>query len=87
MPLDPSKAIKAGDLVTSFEEIPYIVQPTILITDTSINLTYSNFIEAVNLLIEDGWRIDPPMYSSGYLFALCHNPRYKRKNPAETHED
>jgi hypothetical protein len=80
MPLDETKTIKASDLVKSFEEVRYFLQPTILVSDTSANMTFSNFIAAVNLLIEDGWRVEPVGSQPGYMFALCHNPRYKRKN-------
>ena len=76
-PLDETKMIKAGDLVKASEEIRYFLQPVILITDISSG--FSDFIAAANLLIEDGWRIEP-MAQPGYMMALCYNPRYKNKH-------
>ena len=86
MILDETKIIKASDLVKNAEEIRFFLQPTIMISDTSANMTFTNFITAVNLLIEDGWRVEP-MSQPGYMFALCHNPRYKRKNQTEIQEE
>lgn len=82
MPLDESKTIKASDIVKNPDEIRYFLQPTIMISDTSANMTFTNFISAVNLLIEDGWRVEPMASQPGYMFAICYNPRYKRKNAA-----
>ena len=79
-PLDESKVIPTKDIVANPDEIRYILQPCIMISDYSMNMTFNNFIAAVNILLDDGWRIDPPMMDTGYMMALCHNPRYKKKN-------
>ncbi len=82
-PLDESKIIKAGDIVKSAEDIRYFLQPIIMITDISTG--FADYIAAVNLLIDDGWRVEP-MSQPGYMLAVCHNPRYKRKNTIITGE-
>lgn len=79
-PLDESKLIQTKDIVANPHDIRYIVQPCIMIADTSMNMTFTTFIAAVNILVDDGWRIEPPMLYSNYMIALCYNPRYKKKN-------
>jgi hypothetical protein len=81
-PLDESKVIQAKDIVANPDDIRYIVQPCIMISDYSMSMTFNNFIAAVNILVDDGWRLDPAMTNAGYMMALCYNPRYKKKNSA-----
>ena len=85
-PLDESKVIPTKDIVANPDELRYIIQPCIMIMDTSMNMTFTTFIAAVNILVDDGWRIDPPTMSSNYMFALCYNPRYKKKNTVSDRE-
>lgn len=87
-PLDESKAIQTKDIVANPDELRYIVQPCIMITDTSMNMTFTTFIAAVNILVDDGWRVDTPTLQGTYIIALCYNPRYKKKNTAsDTQEE
>ena len=78
--LDESKMIPTKDIVANPDELAYITQPCIMIMDTSMNMTFTTFIAAVNILVDDDWRVEPPMISSNYMFALCYNPRYKKKH-------
>lgn len=82
--LDESKAIKAGDIVKNPDAIYQLNEPYILLIDQSVNVTFSNFIQAVNLLTLEGWEIGNLCAVSGtHMFVLCRNPRYKAKRRPE----
>jgi hypothetical protein len=78
--MDETKTIKASDIVSESDQIHFLQNMYILITDTSLNMTFTNFIAAVNILAEAGWEIGNPTISTNYIFAMCKNPHAKRKN-------
>ena len=78
--LDESKVIPTKDIVANPDELRYLTQPCIMIMDTSMNMTFTTFVAAINILVEDDWRIDPPTLYGNYMMALCYNPRYKKKH-------
>ncbi len=77
---DETKAIKAGDLVKEADKVHFIESQYIFLTDSSANMTYSNFIQAINYLTSLGWEIGNVVGGQGSMYVLCKNPNYKPKN-------
>lgn len=76
---DEDKAIPAKDIVAKPYAIYQISAPYILLSDMSVNATFSNLVTAINILAAAGWEIGNLSYSSNYAFVLCKNPFYKPK--------
>jgi hypothetical protein len=55
--IDPSKPIKASDLLDEIDALHDIPQTYIMLSDTSINGTFLKMIEAVNAIDEHGWEV------------------------------
>lgn len=76
---DEDKAISAKDIVSNPEGVYQVGAPYIMISDMSMNATFSNLVTAINILAAAGWEIGNLSYSSNYAFVLCKNPFYKPK--------
>jgi hypothetical protein len=55
--IDPSKPIKASDLLNELDALHDIPQNYIMLTDTSINSTFLKMLEVVNAMDDHGWEI------------------------------
>ncbi|MFN8374566.1 MAG: hypothetical protein U0694_17020 [Anaerolineae bacterium] len=55
--IDPTKPIKASDLLLEVDALHEFPQNYILLSDSSIGGTYLKFIEVVNVLDQHGWEI------------------------------
>jgi len=78
--LDESKAIKAKDITDNPDEVYGLMRSHVLLTDSSMNATFSNLMDAVDILADAGWELVNITYDGGYMFAMFKNPNYKRKN-------
>lgn len=76
---DEDKAIPAKEIVANPEGVYQVSAPYIMISDMSVNATFSNLVTAINILAAAGWEIGNLSYSSNYAFVLCKNPFYKPK--------
>jgi hypothetical protein len=75
------KPISASDVVKDPNIVFEWMNQYVLLRDSSMTGTYKNLIEAINLLAERDWEaLSIGGDASGYLFALCRNTKYKRKN-------
>jgi hypothetical protein len=77
--LDETKAIKAKDIVDDPESVYGLMRSHIIIHDTSVNATFSNLLDAINIMYDAGWIVVNMTYSTN-MFVLMNNPNYKRKN-------
>ncbi|GAB5493906.1 MAG: hypothetical protein Phog2KO_41210 [Phototrophicaceae bacterium] len=78
--LDESKAIVAKEIVENPDSIYSLMRSHILISDSSMNATFSNLMDAVEICVEAGWDVINMAYDGGYMFVMMKNPNYKRKN-------
>ncbi len=78
--LDETKAVKAKDIVDDPDAVYGLMRSHILVSDTSVNATFSNLMDAVEILYNAGWEVVSTTYDSTYMFMLMKNPNYKRKN-------
>lgn len=78
--LDESKAVKAKDIVDDPESVYGLMRSHILISDTSVNSTYSNLMDAIEIMVEAEWEVINLVYQSTYMFVLMKNLNFKRKN-------
>lgn len=78
--LDESKVIKAKDIVENPDDVYGLMRSHVMITDTSMNATFSNLMDAVNIMYDAGWEMTAMDYDGGYMFAMMKNINYKRKN-------
>jgi hypothetical protein len=87
--MDETRAIKAADLVADPDQAHFFQQAFILITDTSLNATFTNLVAAINMLAEAGWEIGNLTSDSSVMYVLCKNPHFKpkRKPGGETQSD
>lgn len=78
--LDETKAVKAKDIVDDPDAVYGLMRSHILVSDTSVNATFSNLMDAVEILYNAGWEVVSTTYDSTYMFMLMKNSNYKRKN-------
>ena len=79
--MDDTKPMQAKDIVEDPESVYRFVNHYVLIQDSSMRGTYTNLIEAINLMAERGWEaVSLAGNSSGYMYALCRRTDFKRKN-------
>ncbi len=78
--LDETKSIKAKDIVDDPDAVYGLMRSHVLINDSSMNATFSNLMDAVEILYDAGWEMINFSYDGGYGFVMMKNPNYKRKN-------
>ena len=78
--LDETKAIKAKDIVDDPDSVYGLMRSHILVGDSSANATFSNLMDAINILADAGWEVINTTYSPTYMFVMLRNPNYKLKN-------
>jgi excinuclease UvrABC ATPase subunit len=79
--LDESKAIKAKEIVDNPDDVFALNRSHIMISDQSVGATFSNMVDAINILYEFGWEVVTSTYSANnFMFVVMKNTNYKRKN-------
>lgn len=78
--LDENKSIKAKDIVEDPELVYGLMRSHVLVNDSSMNATFSNLMDSVEILYDAGWEVINFAYDGGYGFVMMKNPNYKRKN-------
>ncbi|GAB5493905.1 MAG: hypothetical protein Phog2KO_41200 [Phototrophicaceae bacterium] len=78
--LDESKVIKAKDIVEDPESVYGLMRSHVMIHDSSNNVTFSNLMDSVEIMVEAGWEVVSTNYSPPYMFIMMKNPNFKRKN-------
>ncbi|MCA9913014.1 MAG: hypothetical protein KC496_06680 [Anaerolineae bacterium] len=79
--LDENKSIPAADILKDPESIYTLTNQYVMLREMSMMGSYSNTIEAINLLGDMGWEVVQLINdSSGTMYALLRNTKYKRKN-------
>lgn len=78
--IDETKIIKAQQILDEPDAIYQLNRAYIMLTDTSMTMTFSNLMEAVNLLHDAGWDVNSMTNYGSYMFVMMQNKHYKRKN-------
>lgn len=78
--MDTSRPISAEEIIKDPGSVDFIYDHYIILRDMSMFARYTNLIKAINLLSERGWDIVSLSADASYMYALCRNPRVKRKN-------
>lgn len=78
--LDETKAIKAKDIVDEPDEVYGLMRSHIMISDTSVNSTFSNLMDAIEIMVNAGWEVVNMTNNTTYMFVLVKNLNFKRKN-------
>jgi len=78
--LDETKAIKAKDIVDDPDAVYGLMRSHIMISDTSVNSTFSNLVDAIEIMVHAGWDVVNMTNNTSYMFVLMKNPNFKRKN-------
>lgn len=79
--LDDSKAIKAKNIVENPDDAYTLSRSHIMLSDQSVGATFSNMIDAINIMYDLGWEVVSSTYSTNnFMFVLMKNTNYKRKN-------
>ena len=81
--LDESKVIPAKDIVEDPDAVYGLMRSHVLISDSSINATFSNMMDAIEIMVESGWEVINMAYEGGVIFMMMKNLNYKRKNSGE----
>lgn len=80
--IDDTKAIKAQQILDDPDAIYSLNRAYILLTDTSMTMSFSSLMEAVNVLHDAGWEINNMTSYGSYMFVMMKNLNYKKKNEA-----
>jgi hypothetical protein len=78
--LDDTKAIAAKDIVNQADAVYALNRAYIIITDSSMTYTFSNMIDALNILYDAGWEVDGMTTVEFAMQVIMRNSKYKRKN-------
>ena len=78
--LDETQVIKAKEVVENPDDVRGFTRAFIMVTDTSMNYTFTNMMDAINIFYDHGWEVHDMEADSTVLFVLFKNPNYKRKN-------
>lgn len=78
--LDETKAIKAKDIVDDPDAVYGLMRSHILLTDTSMTMTFSNLVDAIEILVNANWDTVNMAYDSGTMIVMMKNLNFKRKN-------
>lgn len=78
--LDETKAIKAKDIVDDPDSVYGLMRSHIMISDTSVNSTFSNLMDAIEIMVNAEWEVVNMTNNTTYMFVLMKNLNYKRKN-------
>jgi hypothetical protein len=78
--LDETQVIKAREVVDNPDDIRGFTRAFVMVTDTSMNYTFTNLMDAINIFYEYGWEVHEIETETNQMFVLFKNPDYKRKN-------
>lgn len=79
--LDETKAIKAKDIVDNPDDVYGLNSSHIMLSDQSVGATFSNMMDAINIMYDMGWEVVSSNYSpNNFMFVIMKNTNYKRKN-------
>jgi len=78
--LDESKSIKAKDIVDDPDSVYGLMRSHMLLVDTSMTTSFSNMVDAIEILVNAGWDSVNMAYDSGTMIVMMKNLNYKRKN-------
>lgn len=78
--IDDSKSIKAQQILDNPDSIYSLERAYIMLTDTSMTMSFSNLMEAINLMHDAGWEVNTMSTYGSYMFVLMKNLNYKKKN-------
>lgn len=78
--IDDTKSIRAKDIVDNPDDVYGFTRSHILIADSSINTSFSNLMDAINIMYDMGWELVNTHYYSTTMSAIMRNTNYKRKN-------
>ena len=79
--LDETKAIKAKDIVDNPDDVYGLSSSHIMLSDQSVGATFSNMMDAINIMYNMGWEVVSSSYSpNNFMFVIMKNTNYKRKN-------
>jgi hypothetical protein len=78
--IDETKFIKAQQILDSPEAIYNLERAYIMLTDTSMTMSFTSLMEAINMLHEAGWEVNNMTNYGSYMFVLMKNLNYKKKN-------
>ena len=80
--IDETKAIKAQQILDDPEAVYSLNRAYIMLTDTSMTMSFSSLMEAVNILHDAGWEVSNMTSYGSYMFVMMKNLHYKKKNEA-----
>lgn len=78
--LDDGKAIAAKDIVNQPDDVFRLNRAYIMLLDTSMSNTFSNMVDAINVLHDAGWEVESMASYSYTMHVIMRNTNYKRKN-------
>jgi hypothetical protein len=78
--LDETQVMKAKEVVDNPDDIRGFTRAFVMVTDTSMNYTFTNLMDAINIFYEYGWEVHEIETMTNQMFVLFKNPDYKRKN-------
>lgn len=80
--IDETKAIKAQQILEEPSAVYSLNRAYIMLTDTSMTMSFSSLMEAVNIMYDAGWEINNMTSYGSYMFIMMKNLNYKKKNEA-----
>jgi hypothetical protein len=78
--IDETKSIKAQQILDNPDSIYGLDRAYIMLTDSSMTMSFSSLMEAINMLHDAGWEVTSMTNYSTYMFVLMKNLNYKKKN-------
>jgi hypothetical protein len=81
MPQFPDASLEASKIVEDPTRLDRHDGAYVMVRDTSMMGTFTNLMDALNILAERGWRVVQMVNNeSGTIHALLHNTYFKNKN-------
>ena len=78
--IDETKAIKAQQILDDTQAVFSLNRAYIMLTDSSMTMSFSSLMEAINVMHDAGWEVTSMTNYSTYMFVLMKNLHYKKKN-------
>ena len=78
--IDDSKFIKAQQIIENPDGVYNLDRAYVMLTDTSMTMSFSSLMEAINLMHDAGWEVNNMTNYGSYMFVLMKNTNYKKKN-------
>ena len=80
--IDETKAIKAQQILDDPQAVFTLNRAYIMLTDSSMTMSFSSLMEAINVMYDAGWEVTSMTNYSTYMFVMMKNLHYKKKNEA-----